>query len=235
MKIITIPIVNGEMPKFLGAICYEGDKNVQRLEFTGAEKGVQYKLDLQHSDGAKNVLDLQNENGTLFVELDDTVQIPSGRYQAQLRTVGDAVWHSNKAFLTVRSSIDAVDAFPDALPTELAQLEARLTQIANHPPIPGEDGFWLLWDTSQGAYVKSTHAVQTHPVFVAEYGVTTYSQILQAWNAGKVILCRHGEYLSLLYRHKANTYFSFKTSTGNRVVTRSCYLNAWEYRSEDIP
>lgn len=92
----------------------------------------------------------------------------------------------------------------------------------------------LLWDTVQWAYVKSAHSAQSDPVFIAEYGVTTYSQMLQAWNAGKVILCRHGEYLLLLYRHKANTYFSFKTSTGNRVVTRSCYLNAWEYRSEDI-
>ena len=37
MQIITIPILCGQLPKFLGAVCYEGDKNVSRLEFTGAD------------------------------------------------------------------------------------------------------------------------------------------------------------------------------------------------------
>lgn len=195
MKIITIPILCGEIPKFLGAICYEGDQNVSRLEFTGAEKDAQYKLDLQHSDGTKNVLDLQNADGTLILELDGSVKIPSGRYQAQLRTVGDMVWHSNKSFLTVRSSIDAVDAFPEDIPTEMAQMEARLTQTASHPPVPGENGLWMLWDTAQKSYVESAYPVQPNPVFIAEYGITEYSVLLQAWNAGKVLLCKDNVFL----------------------------------------
>ncbi len=155
MEIITIPILCGKLPKFLGAICYEGDKNCKRLEFTGAEPGLEYKLDLQRTDGTKNVLDLVNMNGTLLLALDDSVCIPQGRYYAQLRTVGDVVMHSNKACLTVRDAINAQDAFGQVLPTELAQLEQRLTAVASHPPMPGDDGVWLLWDGTAGEYVPS--------------------------------------------------------------------------------
>lgn len=155
MKIITIPILCGQLPKFLGGICYEGDCNVQRLEFTGAEPNLEYKLDLERSDGAKNVLDLVNQNGTLILTLDESVFIPSGRYHAQLRTVGNTVWHSNKAFLTVRESIGAVDSFGERIPTEMAQMEARITSVANHPPVPGEHGKWMLWDPVQNCYIQS--------------------------------------------------------------------------------
>ena len=155
MEIITIPILCGKLPKFLGAICYEGDKNCKRLEFTGAEPGLEYKLDLQRTDGTKNVLDLVNVNGTLLLTLDGSVHIPQGRYFAQLRTVGDVVKHSNKTSLTIRDAINAHDAFGQVLPTELAQLEQRLTAAASHPPMPGEDGFWLLWDGNAGEYIPS--------------------------------------------------------------------------------
>lgn len=156
MEIITIPILCGALPKFLGAICYEGDKNVRRLEFTGAEKNLQYKLDMERlPDGEKNVLDLENMNGTLVLTMDGSVKIPAGRYHVQLRTVGDTVRHTNKAFLTVRESIDAINGFSPMVPTEMEQLEQRMTDTAKHPPMLGNDGFWLVWDAATGGYIKS--------------------------------------------------------------------------------
>ena len=32
---------------------------------------------------------------------------------------------------------------------------AKIIDLNNHPPIPGENGYWLLWDTDSGAYVES--------------------------------------------------------------------------------
>ena len=32
---------------------------------------------------------------------------------------------------------------------------AKVIDLNNHPPIPGENGYWLLWDTDSGAYVES--------------------------------------------------------------------------------
>ena len=32
---------------------------------------------------------------------------------------------------------------------------AKVIDMNNHPPIPGENGYWLIWDTDKGAYVES--------------------------------------------------------------------------------
>ena len=32
---------------------------------------------------------------------------------------------------------------------------AKIIDLNNHPPIPGENGYWMLWDTDSGAYVES--------------------------------------------------------------------------------
>ena len=36
---------------------------------------------------------------------------------------------------------------------------ANVIDLNNHPPIPGENGYWLIWDTDKGAYVESELAV----------------------------------------------------------------------------
>ena len=32
---------------------------------------------------------------------------------------------------------------------------AKVIDLNNHPPIPGNNGYWMLWDTDKGAYVES--------------------------------------------------------------------------------
>lgn len=32
---------------------------------------------------------------------------------------------------------------------------AKVIDLNNHPPIPGDNGYWLIWDTDSGAYVES--------------------------------------------------------------------------------
>ena len=32
---------------------------------------------------------------------------------------------------------------------------AKVIDMNNHPPIPGNNGYWLIWDTDRGAYVES--------------------------------------------------------------------------------
>lgn len=32
---------------------------------------------------------------------------------------------------------------------------AKVIGLNNHPPIPGDNGYWLMWDTNSGAYVES--------------------------------------------------------------------------------
>lgn len=32
---------------------------------------------------------------------------------------------------------------------------AKIIDLNNHPPIPGNNGYWMLWDTDKGEYVES--------------------------------------------------------------------------------
>lgn len=32
---------------------------------------------------------------------------------------------------------------------------AKVIDLNNHPPVPGDNGYWMLWDTDSGAYVES--------------------------------------------------------------------------------
>ena len=32
---------------------------------------------------------------------------------------------------------------------------AKIIDLNNHPPVPGNKGYWLIWDTDRGAYVES--------------------------------------------------------------------------------
>ena len=43
---------------------------------------------------------------------------------------------------------------PDAPEPQPSWL-AKIIDLNNHPPAPGDNGYWLLWDTDVGAYVES--------------------------------------------------------------------------------
>lgn len=49
---------------------------------------------------------------------------------------------------------------------------AKIIDLNNHPPIPGENGYWLIWDTDRGAYVESDL-----PLPEVSSGVGSWSQI----------------------------------------------------------
>ena len=86
----------------------------------------------------------------------------SGTYIIQLRGTKDGtVKHSNAIQVEVPKSLSGDDQWP-LVPSEFSQMEARINAIAkaaddlnNHPPIPGNNGYWLIWDTDRGAYVES--------------------------------------------------------------------------------
>ena len=40
---------------------------------------------------------------------------------------------------------------PDPQPSWLV----KVIDLNNHPPVPGENGYWLIWDTDSGAYIES--------------------------------------------------------------------------------
>ena len=41
---------------------------------------------------------------------------------------------------------------------------AKIIDLNNHPPVPGNNGYWLIWDTNSGAYVESDLPLPDIPV-----------------------------------------------------------------------
>lgn len=78
-----------------------------------------------------------------------------GYYTIQIRgTKGDQVRHTNLVQVFIPRSLSG-DANWPTLPTEFSQAEARITAASAHPPIPGEDGYWQIWDVEAGEYKPS--------------------------------------------------------------------------------
>lgn len=148
-------------------IGYESDHLHRRLEIAAdLDAGWAVKLDMALGQ-AKNVVDLERTGDVLWVDLTRDILASDGLYRCQLRGLkGDTVAHSNQFELLVSGSINAAEAFPSVEPSELAQMEARVTQAkadavaaadraeaaAVHPPKLSGDQTWMVWDLESGAY-----------------------------------------------------------------------------------
>ncbi|OLR67236.1 collagen-like protein [Intestinimonas butyriciproducens] len=148
-------------------IGYESDHLHRRLEIAAdLDAGWGVKLDMALGK-AKNVVDLERTGDVLWVDLTRDILASDGLYRCQLRGLkGDTVAHSNQFELLVSGSINAAEAFLSVEPSELAQMEARVTQAkadavaaadraeaaAVHPPKLSGDQTWMVWDLESGAY-----------------------------------------------------------------------------------
>lgn len=164
-------------------IGYERDHLARRLEIS-TDLGPEWalKLDLER-DGKKNVVDLEREGDVLYVDLTRDMLAGDGHYRAQLRGLsGEVVRHSSVFWLVVSNSINAIDSFPPLEPTEMAQMEERVTKAkeeavaaASHPPKLSERRTWLVWDLETGEYsdtgVAATSVMEV-PVTLAASGWT---------------------------------------------------------------
>ena len=91
-------------------------------------------------------------------------------YAFQLRgTSGSVIHHTNAVQVYVPDTIVGPGTWP-VLPTEFSQAEANIKELNAHPPVPGENGYWLLWDLDTHSYVQSQLVV---PGLHIEIGETT--------------------------------------------------------------
>lgn len=141
-------------PKF--CLGFEGDNEVVALEIsTDLTDEWDLKVDVE-KDGQKNIIQLQHIGQVYFALLTSSMLADDGQYLMQVRgTLGEQVQHSNIFYATVHDSINAVDAFPPPLPSEFEQMEERITELNQHPPRPGQDGFWEIWNPYSGRYEPS--------------------------------------------------------------------------------
>lgn len=102
-----------------------------------------------------DIIRLNQGENSLSVILTAEMLALSGYYVLQLRgTQGEKVRHTNIIRVFVPESLSGNAKWPE-LPTEFAQAEANIRELNAHPPVPGGDGFWQLWDLETDQYVPS--------------------------------------------------------------------------------
>lgn len=70
-----------------------------------------------------------------------------------LRADGVTVEHSNVISVFVEESL--TDGDWPVSPSEFTRLESNVREMNDHPPIPGENGFWMLWELDSHSYKES--------------------------------------------------------------------------------
>lgn len=121
----------------------------------------QYKLDVKYpckdSKGKElyNVIDLTRVGNTCTAILQSTMLPFNGKYTMQLRGIsGNKVYHTDTFDVWVKYSIDPSKVY-DPVPSEFYQIEANITSMNNHPPKPGNNGYWLVWNVAKQEYEES--------------------------------------------------------------------------------
>ena len=126
---------------------------------------------LVEARGKYNVIPLTStETGASAPLTDDQLAFGDEYYAFQLRGVqGDLIHHTNAVQVYVPETIVGPGTWP-VLPTEFSQAEANIRELNAHPPVPGENGYWMLWDLDTHSYVQSQLVV---PGLHIEIGETT--------------------------------------------------------------
>lgn len=70
-----------------------------------------------------------------------------------LRADSVTVQHSNVISVFVEESL--TDGDWPVSPGEFTRLESNVREMNDHPPIPGENGFWMLWELDSHSYKES--------------------------------------------------------------------------------
>ena len=127
----------------------KGSKDYLALQFTFSSdwKDLDKLCYLQHGEVSQpiDVVDNLVEVPEWFTEQDSfevTLFGKSGTQEVPTNVVPLRLGKSNTLW-----EQDAPEPQPSWL--------AKVIDLNNHPPIPGDNGYWMIWDTDSGVYVES--------------------------------------------------------------------------------
>lgn len=145
-----------------GLIARQYDNLSRRIDVEGdLPAGYTWQLLVQCGGNADTILLEATETGAGAILTADNLS-KSGEYYIQLRGVleadGVTKRHTNVVSAYIPESLTGLGTWPE-VPTEFAQVEARILELYQHPPIPGSNGYWLVWDTDKDEYVESQLAL----------------------------------------------------------------------------
>lgn len=138
------------------SIGYQYDNLTDVLQVTGTvPAGWSWDLMVQCGTNLNIIPMEQAEDGSLSVVLTAEMIPLTGYYTMQLRaTQGELVKYTNQFQAHVGASLSGDAQWP-TLPTEFSQAEQRIAEYNAHPPVPGPNGYWMLWNVDLDKYVES--------------------------------------------------------------------------------
>ena len=155
-------IFNNWQISVTGLIARQYDNLSRRIDVEGdLPAGYTWQLLVQCGGNADTILLEATETGAGALLTADNLS-RSGEYYIQLRGVleADGVTrrHTNVVNAYIPESLTGLGTWP-GVPTEFSQVEARILELYQHPPIPGSNGYWMVWDTDKDDYVESQLAL----------------------------------------------------------------------------
>lgn len=122
----------------------------------GTPQGYDWEMRVRKGDWYE-VIPLSPMEGDVGCVLTEKHLALWGWYSLQLvgtlRTDGVTVQHSNVISVFVAESL--TDGDWPASPSEFIRLEANVREMNCHPPIPGENGLWMVWELDSHSYKES--------------------------------------------------------------------------------
>ena len=143
-------------------LAFEKNNGVDVINITvDTDESWTYKLDVKYPDKCcsgeqlYNIINLIRTGNICTAVLTKDMLPFTGKYIMQLRGIsGDKVYHSDTFDCWVKYSIEPASTY-DPIPSEFYQIEQNITEMNNHPPKPGENGYWLIWDITTQQYKES--------------------------------------------------------------------------------
>lgn len=138
-----------------GVVARQYDNLTRRMEVLGElPEGWTWEL-LVQAQGHLDILLLTPCQGGVGIDLTEGMLALAGYYAMQLRgTRGEQVRHTNQVMVYIPESLSGSANWP-TVPSEFAQVEARIRSLNAHPPAPGSNGYWTIWDVERNKYVES--------------------------------------------------------------------------------
>lgn len=198
---------------------YQGDNLVNTIQVTVDKDSTwNYKLDMYK--GKSKCFDsvlMTRDGNVCTVQLTNEILSYGGRYIFQLRGYTDTqTYHSDIFESWVNASIEYQGDCKQAcecdckLPTEFYQVEDNVTEINNHPPYPGDNGKWMIWDVNKHEYIESDIDVVggSGGTLYVTWTITgggkttadhTITEIREAYNSNKAVI-------GVIYADVSKTY-----------------------------
>ena len=104
-----------------------------------------------------NAIPFIREGNLIYTVLTSDMIPVGGRYTGQFEMSQGMMLMQTELFdFWVENSVNLNDAYTP-IPSTFSQLATNVALMQQHPPYPGDDGYWMVWNLADGEYAQSIY------------------------------------------------------------------------------